>query len=471
MPNENLAMMDDIEAHGPAQAPDRQFPRWLVNFANSLKRTLIAEAHGFALSSTGSSVLNNFLLGFPSVDIRRPLAMIASPGIGLLTSGLSVLRQMEVPRTEGPDRAMQAATVGVSGADFLMLLLSQIITSSIRASQSHMAGHHGPYQNSSQFTEALFNSSCASLFHGINSTLGHAGSLQEFNRSGSGFVLPVCEPDWAAALENTLAVSIGLLWSVQFYCMQQNARCPDAPLSRMNQILTHKALLTLSAGLGGASVAHGVTYLAEAMLGNPANTLESSIRYAITGLGLLSGGFFYNNKRFEILSQGISMAAILISWIGTYFLSPEAKEVYGEDVIDEQAIFWSLLPMLLMTIQLAGPSLWHGAINCLNHPVLEGELTPLISINADFDGLPVPVTDHGVPFGLDSDPGFSASDEEDEDTFSDSGESGESSGLDDGLSSPGAARQPGNNRYRMFSSVQAFVEPDKKPNASRRLSL
>lgn len=497
---ENQMERTDIESLGPIESSVSRIPAWMINTARILKITLIAEAQGFALSNATVQVLNTFLAGIPGVNIPKPLSMIGSPVIGTVTSFLSLLRQMDIPRAQAPDQVVQAATVGIAGTDFLMLLLSQFITSAIRSSQNDALGHHGPYQNSTQFAEILFNHSCASLFNstfGYNETHVNPADLQIFNSTGTGLILPICEPNWAAALENLLAASVGLLWSAQYHYLQKNTREPFTAKSKMNQVLTHSAMIVASAGLGTASVLHGTTYLFQELLSNPQESMQSDIRYALTGLGFLAGAVFNTKKKFQLVSQGLSMTTLVLAWVAKYFISPEAKEIYGEDAIDEQAILWSLLPMVLLMTQLLmnyGPGVWRRAAACfedLDDPRLQGELDPLLSTSNNskrIDSLLVQVTDLSETNDSKAIDEYSnnwedetTSDEETEE-YSSSGEevttSDEeteeysSSGEDDNMAVSGSSSDSGvKNHYRWFSEQPASDSKEDKPSKQRRPSF
>lgn len=379
---------------------------WPTILLDGLRVTALAEAEAFALSSATSSILNTFFAGIPSVHIERAVASYLPPVLGTSAAMLSVLRQLNVPNIEGPDRIVQSVTVGISGADFMMLLLSQIITSSIRAAQSHSQGYHGPYSNLTEFLQALSNSSCAGLF---NSALANLTSIHlPTNATDLSLVLPVCIPNWAAALDNLIAAGIGTLWSTQYYYLQLNAKNAQIPRSRLNQILTHPAALTASASLGAAIVLHGVDYVTTVVFGgNPAGRINSDARYALTGAGLLAGGIFSGNKRFANLFQGIAFVSIVLGWIETFYLSDSAEKTYGKDVINEQTIFWSVLPVILIMTQLLvhkGPSWWSSLTDEAHHSsdealtaINDEEQQPLIRrLNSTL----IPVTEYHSTSGV-----------------------------------------------------------------------
>jgi|GEM_PF-7051809 len=188
--------------------------------------------------------------------------------------------------------------------------------------------------------------------------------------------------NWAAWPIILACLALGMLQSIQNDFLITNKADPDRIKSALNRFATHPFTQAVSAIIDTASNIHSLTLNSMIAAGaNPEANAEFYTRMAITlGAGVAGAVIFARPHRdsradaiwaLKLLSV-TALTSLSMSFLNTYYLSPNAVDVLGQSIINEQTALWSTLialPSLIIMLQLLGlkgPALWQAITNMAN---------------------------------------------------------------------------------------------------------
>ncbi|MGQ3891923.1 hypothetical protein [Legionella sp. CNM-4043-24] len=188
--------------------------------------------------------------------------------------------------------------------------------------------------------------------------------------------------NWAAWPVVLACMAMGLLQSVQNDFLITNKENPGREKSRLNRFSTHQVTQTVSAILDAASNIHNLTMSAMVAAGCDTEAdMPFYTRTALTFAAGAAGGIIMGRPERETRLDALyfgrllnvtGLTSLLMSFTGTFYVSPNAVSVLGQSVIDEQTALWSAvlaLPTLVIMLQLLGlkgPALWQSITDTLS---------------------------------------------------------------------------------------------------------
>lgn len=326
------AINDEESLIGPEQPESNLYETLLALITRLLEPTL----NGFIASRALFGLVMTTAGGYPEAvpAVARALSRYEMPLVAGPMTLASSLHAAGVESLAVPNRVAMSATSGLSVTNFTLPMLMEIITLIVQA-------------------------------------------LKNEPRTAD-----VQIPNWAAWPVILACLALGILQSIQNDYLITNKADPERIKSTLNRFATHPLIQALSAIVDTASNIHSLIMCSMIAAGvNPEANVEFYTRMGGTfGAGVAGALIFARPDRESRLDaiwtrrllNVTALTSLSMSFLNTYYLSPNAVDVLGQSVIDEQTALWSTLlalPTLILMLQLLGlkgPALWESITNMAN---------------------------------------------------------------------------------------------------------
>lgn len=332
--------------------------------AQGTKTVIVAEGTSFICSNALYSLLMTIFAGYPSIapSVAKELAKYQIPAVAIPVVIIASLHELKVNGSELPARLVTSVTNGLGMATFSIPIAMQLITRIVQI-----------IKDESRDTPVWIS-------NGLADTV----------IAGCGLV--------------------GICQAIQIYFHKINADSPDQERSLLNKFTTNKFMIVVFAMMNSASAFHAATFQLMKLLELDTTSLVNYYtRMGVTFTAGLVGGVCLGRanpqtrmdaKIFNALASLAKLAALGIAFTDTFYRSPSAELVFGEEVIDEQTWLWSVIipsiPMIILLLQFAGlqgPKLWKALseivtniVTCCERDNKESDVIPLqdnYSVNSD----------------------------------------------------------------------------------------
>jgi hypothetical protein len=293
-----------------------------LGLLNAGKTIVVSEGVAFICSNAVFDLLTTICGGYPTLvaNLAKQFAKYQIPAVAIPVVLIAALRDIKFRGSEEPYRLVMAAMSGLGLTTFTIPMAMELVTR-------------------------------------VTQILDHESRNAPVNISNA----------FAGFIEGVCGVA-GILQAIQTYYKQINAISGEAEKSRLNKLMTHSVSNVIFGALNSGSGVHAAVFaLMKLFEVHTADPVPYYTRMGITffagaaGAVALGGAHPENRKSakiFEGLLNLVKLSALGLTFVETFYLSPHARDVFGEEVIDEQSLLWSVIipsiPAIILLLQFAG---------------------------------------------------------------------------------------------------------------------